>query len=165
MGTIRVADLETGEFRVLFSSPGEHFPSIGLSPDGSTLVVARKKKRSRAETLWLLPAAGGEPRRIWEAPEGSYFKNTEWTSGGEIVISLRDERGYRLWRLSRDGQALPTELRFDQMESLRLHRDGKRVLFRTGSLRMAVWALEVPGESPEGVTKFDNSRRKTAAVR
>jgi Tol biopolymer transport system component len=82
---------------------------LGWTPDGSSLVFLRiddPEDVSAKPTLWVMPIAGGEPRKLDLA------------------------------------ERLPQEALRGQPSPLRVHPDGRRVVFSAGQDRSEVWVME-----------------------
>jgi len=60
------------------------------SPDGRYLAfLSSRGDESEAEQVWLLPRAGGEPRRLTEAPAG--VEDFAWSPDGtRLVLAMKD---------------------------------------------------------------------------
>lgn len=74
-----------------------------VSPDGATLAFIRYERPGIAD-LYAMPFEGGEPRRLsdWNASLGGLV----WTPDGrEIVYSVEEPAGSRLWRIEAGSTA------------------------------------------------------------
>ena len=172
--------LETGDERIFFRS--RHIHAWSLSPDGRQVAVcvpsegpekefevAEGKSISVPEggfVLLVLPVNGGEAREILRLPDGEEA-GLAWTADSRHLLYIRQtilsqmqnprstER-WPVWRIpAAGGEPLRTELSFqpDEMLSLRLHPDGRRLVYMTGrrgrNPRREIWMLESFLPKPE----------------
>lgn len=145
--TIAVTNLETGRERLLFTAGVDLRPA--LSPDGRYLAFAVGENDTHR--LLLMPAAGGEPRELLRyQSEGSALANVAWSSDGKYVFYPVDTgHTHQLWRVSLEGgppQRLDLEM--PQLRNLRVHPDGQRIAFDSGSFGAELWVMEnfLPGQ-------------------
>jgi Tol biopolymer transport system component len=74
------------------------------SPDGS-LVVFSRSGGGIAQEIWLVPAAGGQPRRMWQDPPGVFSADPAFTPDGRGVVHTSSRGGAtNLWVMPIDGQ-------------------------------------------------------------
>lgn len=141
-----VAELSTsgGQPRRISITPSPNMVPVGLSPDGSELLVVDGQGSPPKGPLWSLPLLGGSPRRLGEtvgetaawSPDGkslAYANLSELflarPEGGESrkLVSVKGNVTHIVWSL--DGR----HLRFDTTES-------------TGGLgQQLIWEVSVQG--------------------
>ena len=96
--------LETGDKRRLTRPPvGVNDGPFHVSPDGQTVAFVRGGV-SGASDLYTMPIAGGEPRRLtrWNTA----FAGVAWTTDGrELIYSVLESAGFRLWRIAAAGDS------------------------------------------------------------
>lgn len=94
--------LETGERRVLTSGAARGDSNPAYSPDGNSLGFVRRSAAG-ASAVYIIPAAGGEPRRLTGFDERAF--SFDWTTdGSEIVYSaFSGSSSPTLWRVAISG--------------------------------------------------------------
>ena len=110
--------------------------------------------------MLVLPVTGGEAREILRIPRTEEIAGLAWTSDSRHLLYIRQTiesqmenprstARWPVWRISAaGGDPLRTELSFqpDEMLSLRLHPDGRRLVYMTGRSgarpRREIWVLE-----------------------
>jgi DNA-binding winged helix-turn-helix (wHTH) protein/tricorn protease-like protein len=105
--------LDTAERRRLTSAPavsvGDESPAF--SPDGTMIAFARLV--GGAKDIYLVPVAGGEPKRLTFEDivrPGSFTDGLAWTPNGrEIVFASNRSGSFQLWRVPVAGGA-PTRI-------------------------------------------------------
>jgi Tol biopolymer transport system component len=94
--------LDTLQRRRLTQAPvGDGDWRFHVSPDGTSLAFIRYEKPGIAD-LYVVPVAGGEPRRLsnW----GTTMYGLSWTPDGrEIVYDVDEPPASRLWRIHANG--------------------------------------------------------------
>ncbi|MFW6198677.1 MAG: winged helix-turn-helix domain-containing protein [Acidobacteriota bacterium] len=99
---IRLTQIEGAGERVLTEPASrivDHTPRF--SPDGSTVAFIRRRGAG-VEDIWLIPAAGGPPRRLTHDNRG--IVGHDWSAdGGSIIFSSNRGGTYGLWRVAVDG--------------------------------------------------------------
>lgn len=94
---------ETGEKQKLLTAPaqfnGDRWPVF--APDGQAIAFVRSSNVA-VENLWVVPAVGGEPRRLTN--ESSQIGGLDWTADGrEIIFSSTRAGTYGLSRIPVSG--------------------------------------------------------------
>ena len=121
-----------------------------LSPDGLYLAFAVREKDTYR--LLVIPAAGGEPQELlqYQSEEPiANVANVAWSRDGKSVLYPVDTKdGYQLWRVSlAGGPPQRLDLAMPTLRNLRVHPDGKRIAFDSGTSGAEVWVMEnfLPG--------------------
>lgn len=151
----KVAELNTGS---VTQCNNDH----GISPDKKWLVVSHNDRndpstKSYKSALYILPIAGGEPRKITsEVP--SFWHG--WTPDSKTVAYCAERNGnFDIYTIGIDGG---TEKRLTSTEGLDdgpdYSPDGKYIYFnsyRTG--HMQIWRMLADGSKPEQLTFDEHS--------
>jgi Tol biopolymer transport system component len=146
-------DLTSGRETDVIEKPGLY--TEALSPDGLRLVIGVNEKGT--QILFVLPAAGGEPRellRVDGEKEVPFWGSPWWTPDGRYISFLkgvkREEQvpyqdlRWQLWRVAADG-GKPQRLGLTvgrQMGGLRPHPDGRRLATTDFKVDLEIWVME-----------------------
>ncbi|QFG22899.1 S9 family peptidase [Actinomadura sp. WMMB 499] len=79
-------------------------PTLALSPDAT--LVAYSGNTSGQYDLWIVPATGGESRRLTDLA-GQAVRNVAWSPDGKYLVFTADREGdeqYRLYRVGVDDE-------------------------------------------------------------
>jgi Tol biopolymer transport system component/DNA-binding winged helix-turn-helix (wHTH) protein len=105
---ISILSLADSTTRHLTSPSAQEYDSFpAFSPDGSTVAFVRGAVAGVVSDLYVVPAAGGTPRRLTN--DNTWIRGAPaWTSDGrEIVFSSARGGLESLWRISANGEAPP----------------------------------------------------------
>lgn len=114
--SLRIVDLATGKVGPALTAPDLFAATADWSPDGSTIVYsALAEPGAEAPDLFVLPAAGGEPRRLTTVGDaGGYAAEPDWRAdSARIVFSGKLPDSFRsgvLLTVSIDGGGKPMEM-------------------------------------------------------
>lgn len=122
----------------------------GISPDGSEIVISHHDDASDgASVIYLLPIAGGTPRRI-TARGPSYWHG--WSPDGQTLayVAGRNGQDYKIYGISVAGGE-ETQLTFGPGldDGPDYSADGRHIYFngfRNG--RMQIWRIDADGSDP-----------------
>jgi dipeptidyl aminopeptidase/acylaminoacyl peptidase len=115
--SLRIVDVASGQVGPALTDPRLFAATADWSPDGASIVYsALARAGSEASDLFVLPAAGGAPRRVTTlADRGGYAAEPTWRSdstrivfSGRLPGSFQDEV---LLSVSADGATEPVQLR------------------------------------------------------
>jgi len=177
-GDLWTAPRSGGQARQLTTDPGlEWLPRY--SPDGKWIAFTGKYDGN--QDVYVIPAEGGEPRRLtWWTDVGHPAEragpNNEvigWTpDGGRVLFRSRhqawEERSGRLFTVGLDG-ALPEPLAIPEGGLAAFSPDGKKIVynriwrnFRTwkryrGGMTQNLWIYDFAGNTLEKLTEKDNT--------
>lgn len=132
--------------------------SHGLSPDGKLLAISCSMPGKPEIRVYIVPAAGGEPRLLTENP-WSFFHS--WSPDGKTIAFTRPSRGAgNIYAIPVEGgeeKALTTGSGISDDPDY--SADGKHIYFnsdRTGT--MQIWRMNADGSDPRQITsdEFNN---------
>ena len=124
----------------------------GLSPDGSQIAISGEADKGESQ-IWIVPAAGGEPRRVVEA-RPSYWHG--WSPDGKTLAFCAERNGnFDVYTIPVEGG---TERRLTTADGLDdgpdYSPDGQWIYFnsvRTGL--MQIWRMHPVGSGQEQVSR------------
>jgi Tol biopolymer transport system component/DNA-binding winged helix-turn-helix (wHTH) protein len=122
-------------------------PSTGdlseqYSPDGKSLAVVRNTKD--VEDIYVLPASGGEPRRI--TFDNRLIFGLAWTPDSEEIIfsSNRGGASWGLWRIpARGGTPQRLPIGSDRAYTPAISLKGHRLAYASGLWNENIWRLPI----------------------
>ncbi|RMG46672.1 MAG: S9 family peptidase [Acidobacteria bacterium] len=84
-----------------------YVPEFALSPDGRWIAYVKRERDlprgKQYEDIWLLPASGGEPRRLTHSPERSE-SSLAWSPDGRFLAFVAEkEEKDQIWLLPMEG--------------------------------------------------------------
>jgi Tol biopolymer transport system component len=138
---IRIVPIDGGTVRTItHPPPGSSDISPHFSPDGTLLAFERIPTTSVSD-VYIVPAAGGEPRRLTFDDRG--LDGLTWTADGRSIVFASGRSGpTRLWRVSKDGG--PPRLIVEAppgSSSPTLDPVGGRLAFNVVAIDTNVWQL------------------------
>lgn len=147
-GDIWVAPKTGGTAHRLSSPKGtEAFPRF--SPDGSEIAFSGNYDGN--EDLYVMPAAGGQPRRVTHHPDDDRMLG--WLpERGEILFASRMKSGRRrfrqLYRVDKDG-GLPQQLPVPYGEFGAVSPDGRTLAYTPATRAFRTWKRYRGGTAPD----------------
>lgn len=159
--------VEGGTALPLASPPGvESMPRF--SPDGSEVAFVGNYDGGR--DIYVVPVAGGLPRRITHHPTGERL--SDWTPEGDLLFSASGIGGHpraeSVWRVGPEG-GLPESLPMPYGANATIHRDGAWVAYtpiqrdgRTwkryrGGMASDIWLVNLETDESRRVTDFEGT--------
>jgi Tol biopolymer transport system component len=135
-----------------------------FSPDGKTVAFTRWNLGSGSE-IYLVPAAGGTPRRL--TYDNRVVEGLDWTPDGNGIIfsSNRDNTGgqYKLWKVPALG-GLPQALIGDEGAFFPVvSRGGRRLAYGRRVEDVNIWRIDTVSSTVGGspaATRFISSTRR-----
>ncbi len=143
---ISVLSVEGLDKRAATSPPpsaymGDEYPRF--SPDGRTLAFLRHFNAGAVD-ICLVPAAGGEPKRLTYDNTG--IRGFAWTPDGAHLIYSSSKAGtLGLWKVAvAGGEAEQLPVGRENAYAPALSRDGRRLAYVWGQSKSDIWRFEVP---------------------
>jgi dipeptidyl aminopeptidase/acylaminoacyl peptidase len=140
------------------------------SPDGSSVVFAATTNRTDAafaetiQSLWIVPAAGGEPRRL--TTDNNSYNDPTFSADGKLLFATMEPANDRIYNLSRlvrfewPEASTPTVMTagFDRaVGSFSPAPDGKTIFFLAEDQgRQKLYSLPVSGGTVKEVGTLTN---------
>jgi Tol biopolymer transport system component/DNA-binding winged helix-turn-helix (wHTH) protein len=143
--SIQLLTLETGEKRKLTAPPagilGDYCPAF--SPDGKWLAFVRSPRWSN-DDLYVLPLAGGEPRRL--TSDNMTISGLSWTPDSREIIftSRRGGSTRHLWRVAvKGGTPERVDAGSSDVLSPALALRGQRLAYTQALDDINIWRIEL----------------------
>lgn len=146
---IYLVNVQSGERRRL-TDPGEFLGETTprFSPDGRNVAFVRLIKDKGME-LFVVPSAGGEPRRL--TSDEATVHSAAWTPDSQSIyfISFRNSNHANLWRIpAAGGEAEFVATGSDDLWVIAASPDGRHLAYVTGKPRQTVWRVTGNEEKP-----------------
>ena len=144
-GVIFKLTLESLEKQQLLSprpnSLGDYSPVF--SPDGTLLAfIATSTKSSWVSEIYVVPVAGGEPRRL--TFDNKIISGLTWSADGRELIFSSDRIGNRsLWRIPVSGGNPERIAGGENAGDLAVSRQGQRLAFSQEASDTNIWRVEL----------------------
>ena len=138
---VMARELDSGDERELYR--GSVY-ALAVSPDGTELALIDYGRSMGRPRLLVLPLEGGEARELIAEPGGyrvlDWHYGLAWVPDGTGLLYGREDQ---VWHVSAtDGSRRKTELTIEGGH-FRLHPDGRRIAFASGSPdTWEVWVME-----------------------
>lgn len=144
-----VVDSESGAMRVIGTARAVT-ASLSVSPDGTQLAfLARDDSSARVELRVVATADSGVSRTVYRPDRGRIAPPVTWMpDGSRLVFKIESGEQASLWSIGvRGGE--PVRLLADCCAGnlVRIHPDGRRLAFASGTDRGEVWILKTPGSA------------------
>ncbi len=114
-----------------------------FSPDGTLLAfLAARTNTSNIGEIYLVPAAGGEPRQL--TSDNKFIGGLAWSADGREIIFSSDRVGTRsLWRIPLTGGQPERVAGGDNAVDLAVARQGQRLAFTQQVADTSIWRVEL----------------------
>jgi Tol biopolymer transport system component len=130
-----------------------------LSFDGTQLAISDQSQDNNQSTIYVLPTAGGTPKRITPLTPSymhSWTPDAKWLvyTGGRIPKGSKDNE-FDIYKAASDGSG--KEINLTRSPGLddgpEVSPDGKKIYFNsTRSGTMQIWRMDLDGKNQERVT-------------
>lgn len=173
-GDVYTVSINGGQARKLTNSPGiEEFPRF--SPDGTKIAFAGEYDGNKE--IYIMPAEGGEPKRLTYSDDLPDMKNRErlgppkiimqWTSDSKQILyrsrhNVWNSMTGKLYLVSTDG-GLPTELPLPKAGFSSLSPDGNKLAFNRVFREYRTWKRYRGGQADD-IWIFDFNTKKTEKI-
>jgi len=148
--TIIRHDLETGQEKEVYrkAAPPD-LVAMTVSPDGKYLSFSTGEliaSGGPVMVIRIMPTAGGETRDLLQGKLEN-FANHAWTPDGKIILYVKrtasgKEEKRELWQIPSAGGE-PKKINIGmELREMRLHPDGRRIVFTSGKNSNEIWAME-----------------------
>jgi len=144
-------DLDTGKDTELAKMTGPAgIPVVAASPDGKWLAFTSREEDEQKVRLKIVPSAGGEVRELFQIMDKGFILDLNWTADGRFLwfrgVTPSDDPKtppkWESWRISPDGSD-PQKLELViPGGGVRLHPDGRQIVYSTGRGRRDLWVME-----------------------
>jgi len=142
--SILLLSVEDGQRKVVVSQPALYVGTPTLSPDGN-LVAYVQGSGFLAGDIHLVPASGGQPRRV--TSDGRFLNGLAWTADGKEIVFASNRGGLqRLWRISLSGgPPEPLNGVGEGANSPSIAAKGDRLAYLNGRVDANLWRMPGPG--------------------
>ncbi len=155
--SILAYNLETGQEREVYRTSmgrgdiSNDTDELAFSPDGKWLAFFEwgEVDKGIRQFLKIMPASGGESREVMKLRKGEYYTTIEWTLDGREIIFFKgistkiQKQDCEMWGVPVEGgDPNNLGLTMDRVHDLRIHPDGRRIVFSSGHNAAEVWVME-----------------------
>ena len=153
--SVVVREIASGQERIIMD---QMLAGLSVSPDGRHVAYLVSDPASKTTTVNIMSIEGGAPAVVAKVA-GRARNVTAWTPDGRSIIwgIADDTNKYSLWTVAAAG-GTPLKLAIDDFNGgiyMRVHPDGRHIIYETGTITHEIWTLE----------KFLPSRMTTSSRR
>ena len=147
---VLLVDAATGQETVLGNHAWRNVSYVAWLPEGDALLInAQEANGESTSQIWLVPVAGGDPRRITN--DLSTYAGLSVTADGKSFISVRNELRSQIWVLDaagKDSRAISTGAAADDgVNGLAWTPDGRLVYSAASAGNLDIWIMEADGRN------------------
>lgn len=144
-------DLDTGKDTELATMTGPAgIPIVAASPDGKWMAFTSREEDEQKVRLKIVPTVGGEVRELFQTMGKGFILDLNWTADSRFLwfrsMSRLDDPKvspkWESWRVSPDGTNLQNLELVVPGGGIRLHPDGRQIVYTTGRGRRDLWVME-----------------------
>ena len=145
-----LVDAETGRETVLGKHAWRNATYVEWLPDGKSLLVNGQGANGELTSqVWLLPASGGEPRRVTN--DLSTYAGLSLTADGKSFVSVRSELHSRVWIVDAAGgesRVVSSGAGADDgVNGLAWMADGRLVYTSASGGNLDIWLMDADGRN------------------
>ena len=145
-----LVDATTGHETVLGKYAWRDMTHVAWLPDGKSLLInAQDAGGDSTSQVWLLPASGGEPRRITN--DLSTYAGLSVTADGKSFVSVRNELRSRVWIVDAGGgesRVITSGAGADDgVNGLAWTPDGHLVYTSASGGNLDIWMMDADGRN------------------
>jgi Tol biopolymer transport system component len=136
-----VRDIATGAERTLVE---QALAGLSLSPDGQTIAYLVYDRASNTTSINTMSISAGAPTVIGKVTARPRNMSAWTPDGRAIVFAANDNERTALWTIAAGG-GTPQKLDLEGYNSgphVRVHPDGRHIVYETGRLAHEIWTLE-----------------------
>ena len=125
-------DLETGKDKILYTHTDFNQGTLGLAPDGQTLLFGVRIPGEEKSRLVTIPAEGGKENEVCTTQETDNFNRALWSPDGRyIYFTERSDAGNNLWQIPTEGGKPRKVWHSDnhRVPIFNIHPDGDQIAF------------------------------------
>jgi len=121
---------------------------VYLSPDGKWIATWGEDEFAKAETIIIIPVAGGESREVFRVRRPRSVGVSAWAPDSNSIIVrelVSTGGGSERWQVPLSGgepRKLNLNLGLGNDGPLRVHPDGRQVAYSSGNDAWEVWVME-----------------------
>ncbi len=149
-------DLETGKDKILYNHPDFNQGTLGLSPDGKTILFGTRIAGEEKSRLVTIPAEGGMENELCTTQETDNFDRALWSpDGGYIYFTERSDEGTNLWQIPAEG-GIPKKVWHSdsfRVPVFNIHPNGDQIAF---SIHEGTTEVKVIENLVSELEKIDN---------
>ena len=149
-------DLETGKDKILYTHTDFNQGTLGLSPDGQTLLFGVRIPGEEKSRLVTIQAEGGKENEVCTTQETDNFDRALWSpDGGYIYFTERSDEGNNLWQIPAEGGKPRKVWHSDnhRVPIFSIHPDGDQIAF---SIHEGTTEVKVIENLVSELEKMDN---------
>ncbi len=149
-------DLETGKDKILYNHTDFNQGTLGLSPDGRTILFGLRIQGEEKSRLVTIPAEGGNEIEVCTTQETDNFARALWSPDGKYIYFTERFEGTNLWRIPAEGGTPQKVWHSDnfRVPVFNIHPNGDQIAF---SIHEGTTEVKVIENLVSELEKIDNT--------